>query len=227
MEELKPAETCQSLILPNLLHNLLIFAIWWGTQSGFARDTSKRPVGLLDHPLERPIFAAVAATLWFVQIVTWRPISNCVRWDVTSTPLVWWIISATVMVFGFILIAGLLWTIPDHVFGTDRYKYPPGKFPAHGVIKVTFPYGLVRHPTAAGFLWFYWAVPSYTPNHLFLAGLWTVFIYFGTMFEERGISDSKTEFGKEYVKYRQKVGRYFPNWNSLMIVLGYRKYKED
>ena len=226
--ELKPESTCTPLNTAHLYNNLAYFGLWWGTHSGLARTATKKFLGLVEHPIERPLFATVATITWFLQVYTWQPITDCSRWDVISTPTIFWAISGFVMLVGTVLIVGLLWTLPDHVFGTGKYKYPQGQFPEHKVIKGTFPYGLVRHPAAAGFLWFYWALPSYTPNHLLLAVLWTVFIVLGTIvFEEVGISDENTEFGREYVKYRKQVWAFFPTINSTLTVLGLKKFEEE
>lgn len=62
---------------------------------------------------------------------------------------------------------------------------------------------------AAGFLWLFWAWPSYTTNHLFYATQWTIFIVIGTMFEEGGLH-REDEFGKKYDKYAQQVWAFVP-----------------
>ncbi len=41
----------------------------------------------------------------------------------------------------------------------------------------------------------------------------------GTLaFEEGGISDNKTEFGREYLQYRKEVNAFVPNLNSIVSV---------
>ena len=226
--QIKPAGVCTPLNVDNLLNNLFFFGLWWGSHSVLARTATKKALGLLDHPVERPLFAAVATVAWFVQVHTWKPITDCSRWDPAAVSSTAWAISGTIIALGSLLIVGLLWTLPDHVFGTQKYKYQQGAFPPHKVIKGTFPYGLVRHPAAAGFLWCYWAFPAYTPNHILLASLWTTFILVGTLvFEERGILKDKSDFSKDYASYRKQVNAFVPTVNSLLTVLGLKKYSED
>lgn len=149
VRQVKPEGQCNPLILDNLYHDLLLFGLWWGTHSGFARLAYKKAVGLVEHPLERPLFATFAWILWGVNVHFWRPITDCQKWDPFNIPLPVWIVSGSIITLGSLLIVGLLWSLPDHVFGTSKYKYKQGEFPK-GKIIIQFPYGLVRHPAAAG-----------------------------------------------------------------------------
>lgn len=64
VKEVKPKEQCTPLILDNIRFDLLLFGLWWGTHSLFARKAYKTAVGLWQHPLERPLFAAIATVVW-------------------------------------------------------------------------------------------------------------------------------------------------------------------
>jgi len=215
----KPPSTCTPFNKDNAIFDLGLFALWWGTHSGLARNAVKKLLGLYEHPLDRPLFAAIASIIWGVNVVLWRPISDCNRWDPFAvTPAVWGI-SATIIALGALLIVGFLWYLPDHVFGTSKYLYPPHKFPKSTDLIRGFPYGLVRHPAAAGFLWIYWTLPAYTYNHLFLNSLWTIFIVVGTLVFEEGGLKSSDEFGKKYSAYRQEVGAFCPYPSSIVKVL--------
>jgi protein-S-isoprenylcysteine O-methyltransferase Ste14 len=225
--QIKSQATCTPLIMENLWNNVFFFALWWITHSGLARNVTKKALGLYEHPIERPLFGTIAIFMWFLTMYTWKPITNCTRWEVTETSKTTLIISGTIIMLGSLLVIALLWTLPDHLFGTEKHKYRQGQFPPHKVIKGTFPYGLVRHPGSTGLLWCFWALPSYTPNHILLASLWTIFIVIGTLqFEEKGILNDKTEFGREYAEYRKEVWAFFPNFKSILTVLGLRKYKQ-
>jgi len=212
-----PKDECTPLIQENVVYDLLLFALWWGTHSGFARKTVKVALGLWDHPVERPLFAAIATIVWGINVWFWKPITDCERYDITTVPLWRWGISGTVIALSFALIVGFLWYLPDHVFGTAKYKYAPGHLPKGGIIR-GFPYGLVRHPAATGFLWAYWAIPSYNLNHLFLASLWTVFIVIGTLVFEEGGLKTEDEFGRKYAQYRSEVAAFYPKWSNLRSV---------
>lgn len=138
-----------------------------------ARRSFKQAFGLWHHPLERPLFAIAASFTWAQQIYFWRPITNCSAWSPFAVNnLVWFVTgpvlvrllpdslidlilvthSLTLKLFGTLLVVGLLWSLPDHVFGTGRYQFPPGHVPPPCKIIRRFPYGLVRHPAATGFL---------------------------------------------------------------------------
>jgi len=221
---IQPADTCTRYIKENIVQDLLLFALWWGSHSIFARTYYKKAVGLWEHPVERPLFAAIASVAWGINVHYWKPITDCERYDALSVPLYTWIISGTVIALAFGLVVGFLWVLPDHVFGTAKYQYAQGKFPK-GELLGGFPYGLVRHPAATGFLWAYWALPAHTLNHVFLAALWTIFIVVGTLaFEEGGLKDD-SEFGRQYNAYRKQVPAFYPSLTGLKEFLGISKPK--
>jgi protein-S-isoprenylcysteine O-methyltransferase Ste14 len=212
-----PAATCNKLNTANLQWDLMLLFGWWAQHSVMARKKFKVAVGLWQRPIERPLFATASWIMWFVQIWFWRPITDCVKWNPLNVSAGIWAVSATVLALGALLIVGLLWSLPSHVFGTDRHKYETGKYPTGKIIR-KFPYGLVRHPAAAGFTWMYWALPAYTPNHLLLAGFWTVFILVGTLVFEEGGLRGPDEFGKEYAAYAKDVNALVPNPKSISAV---------
>jgi len=221
-------EKCTPLIRENALHDLFYFALWWASHSILARRAVKQALGLLDHPIERPLYGTIAALVWGLLIFNWRPISNCERWDMSQTPPWQWALCAFFYILGNALALGVMWGLPDHVFGTQKYKYPQGHFPEQKIIKDKFPYGVVRHPGATGVLYTIWALPSYTMNHLFLGVMWTVFIVIGSLiFEEGGIADKSTKFGRDYIDYRKHVCAFVPLPRSVLTVMGVCPYEGD
>jgi len=219
VSKILPPGQCKNLIVENAQFDAALFSLWVITHSGMARRKYKEIMGLVDHPLERPLFAFVAPIVWFITVHFWKPISDCQRWDPLSTPLPVAVVSGIIGTLGLLLVMTFLWLMPDHVFGTAKYKYPQGKFP-HGGISYGYPYGLVRHPAATGFLWMYLVLPSHTPSHLLLAGLWIVYIFVGTLvFEEGGLRGSD-EFGGEYLKYRSQVPAFYPRPAAVAQYLG-------
>ncbi len=222
---IKPAGQCRTFIKENAIHDLLLFAVWWGSHSLMARKKFKVALGLWEHPIERPLFAFVAAHALLLNVHHWRPISDCARFDVFQTPGYVWAISGTIYVLALVLALGLFYTLPDHVFGTSKYKYPQGKEPK-GKLIYGFPYSLVRHPAATAFLWMYWALPAYTASHLFLAALWTVFILVGTLaFEEGGLRGAD-EFSEAYDAYSKQVPALYPSLASLRLTFGGARQKD-
>lgn len=206
-----PTDQCTSFDYDAAKNNILLwFFVWWVPHSGLSRKVVKQALGLWDHPIDRPlfgVFACIGITTW---THFWRPISNCpgTQWDLFSVDIKIWAFSGSVIAFSLFLILGFFWTMPDHVFGTSRHRQLVN--PPEPQLFVKFPYGMVRHPAASGFIWMFWAIPAWTPNHIFYATLWTIFIVVGTHFEEGGLRGSDGEFGSAYVKYAAQVGMFFP-----------------
>lgn len=217
--KIEPPSECNPLIIENVQFDVLLFSLWVVTHSGLARKKYKEIVGLVDHPLERPLFAAIAPVIWGINIHFWKPISTCHRWDPLSTPLPVAALSGVIGTLALLLILTFLWLMPDHVFGTGKYKYPQGQLP-HGKISYGYPYGLVRHPAATGFLWIYLTLPSPTPNHFLLAGFWIVYILIATLVFEEGGLKSSDEFGQEYAQYRAQIPAFYPRPAGVLALLG-------
>jgi len=217
-----PHDKCNNFIKENVIFDLGLFTLWWASHSIPARKVVKTALGLWEHPVERPLFATIAVFVWGLNVLLWRPISNCSKWDPLSLGLKEWSLPALLITLATALVVGFLWYLPDHVFGTARYQYQQGELPKGQIIR-GFPYGLVRHPAATGFLWTYWALPAYTPNHLFLASLWTVFIVVGTLIFEEGGLKTEDEFGKNYAQYRANVPAFYPTIAGLKAVFGNNK----
>lgn len=186
---------------------LLWFFIWWLPHSGLSRRVVKQALGLWNHPIDRPLFGIVACVGISIWTHFWRPITTCGHFDVLTVNPVILVISGVVIGFSLFLILGFFWAMPDHVFGTSRHRIL--KNPPKHALFLKFPYSMVRHPAASGFIWMFWALPSWTPNHLLYATLWTIFIVVGTNFEEGGLRSSD-EFGLSYSKYAAQVGMFFP-----------------
>jgi len=215
-------EKCTRYIWENIINDLLLFGLWSLSHSGLARHAYKSAVGIVDHPIERPLFAFIATIVYGINFYFWKPITDCERWDPLEVPLSTWLINGTINLLGATLVLGFLWVLPDHVFGTAKYQYPQGQAPK-GEIMWGFPYGIVRHPAAASFLWMYWSLPAYTLNHIFLASLWTVYILIGTLvFEEGGLKGS-SEFGQKYAAYRKEVPAFYPRIEGIKEALGISK----
>ena len=67
-------------------------------------------------------------------------------------------------------------------------------------------YGLVRHPMmAAGFWFLLTSGPSL--NNLIYTGMYTVYMVIGGYYEEKRMI---RVFGEEYLRYRRRVGAFFP-----------------
>lgn len=68
-------------------------------------------------------------------------------------------------------------------------------------------YRWVRHPLYTFGLLFLWLTPAMTTNTLTAFVLFTLYFYFGSIYEERRLV---AEFGQTYERYRQQVPRLIP-----------------
>jgi protein-S-isoprenylcysteine O-methyltransferase Ste14 len=69
------------------------------------------------------------------------------------------------------------------------------------------PYSVVRHPLYVGWITIFWATPTMTASHLFMALCLTVYILIAIVYEER---DLVTEHGESYNAYRRRVPKLIP-----------------
>jgi protein-S-isoprenylcysteine O-methyltransferase Ste14 len=69
------------------------------------------------------------------------------------------------------------------------------------------PYRWVRHPMYTLTLVLLWSYPDLTADRLLLNGVWTVWIFVGSMLEERDLVE---EFADEYRRYRTRVPMLLP-----------------
>ncbi|KAF4694684.1 hypothetical protein FOZ60_007196 [Perkinsus olseni] len=218
--EVLPSEECTHFDPKAFVSNIGAFLIFSATHSLLARTAVKRFLGLEGKPYERPLFAFLSPITWFLSIYGWTPIGNCSRFDILNIGLTQVLISGGIFLLANLYLLGLFYVMPDHVFGTSRYKLAEGEEPPHELL-TTFPYNLVRHPAASSFLWMYWVLPAYTVNHLQLAALWTVYIIPATLlFEEGGLRGAEGEFGDAYEEYASKVNAFTPSKHAIANVLG-------
>ncbi|KAF4678012.1 hypothetical protein FOL47_006961 [Perkinsus chesapeaki] len=218
--EILPADQCTHFDPKAFVSNIGAFLIFSGTHSLLARTVVKRFLGLEDKLYERPLFAFLSPITWFLSIYGWTPISDCSRFDIFNIGLSQVLISGGIFLLANFYLLGLFYVMPDHVFGTSRYKYSEDQEHAPKLL-TTFPYNLVRHPAASSFLWMYWALPAYTVNHLQLSALWSIYIIPATLlFEEGGLRGSTGEFGDAYDEYANEVHAFVPSKYSVAKILG-------
>ncbi|MFC1849859.1 methyltransferase family protein [candidate division CSSED10-310 bacterium] len=86
-------------------------------------------------------------------------------------------------------------SIPIRAYLSGRQLRPP-KFVING------PYLWVRHPLYFFVLGLIWSCPVLTSDRLLFNVLWTIWIYVGTVLEEK---DLVSDFGLVYRQYQQKV----------------------
>jgi len=105
---------------------------------------------------------------------------------------------------------GLLQTGPSHFLGVRQLLEPAGGTERNPPPLTTGGlYRYVRHPLyTAGFV-FLWMTPVMTSTLLSLYLGFSLYLYVGSLFEERRLL---LEFGADYQAYQRKVPRLFPGW---------------
>lgn len=105
-----------------------------------------------------------------------------------------------------LLLAGLRQTDPWRFLGlrqfVERESTDPAVFTTNGV------YRYVRHPLYTAGLLFIWLTPVMTTSVLALNLGISLYLYIGSLFEERRLV---REFGQAYIDYRQRVPRLIPH----------------
>ncbi|KAF4747434.1 hypothetical protein FOZ62_017943, partial [Perkinsus olseni] len=184
--------------------NNLAFALFVVPHTLMARRRVKEALGITDQPYERPLFAFMSPITFLLSISYWTPVSNCRRFDPAALSLGHVVISGSISVIAALYITAAMVTLPDHIFGTRRYKLGSDE-KAEARLITSFPYNLVRHPAGAGFLWLLWSFPSYTVNHITLSIMWTLYVVPATLLlEERSLKGPQGEFGAAYDCYAQE-----------------------
>jgi len=142
------------------------------------------------------------ASLWMI-FLFWRAAPTTI-WDLENGP------AALVRACFFGSWVGLFYSIRLTGFGYQtgwtpwwhwfrRRPLPRRGFAQHGA------YRWLRHPIYLSFLGLIWFVPRMTLEHALLTGLWTVYIFVGSILKDRRL---KFYLGLEYVRYASRVPGY-------------------
>ncbi len=125
---------------------------------------------------------------------------------VVPSPLSWLFVTgqATALI---VVVAGLLQTDVWHFLGLRQLAEGPDDRPRRLVITGLYRY--VRHPLYSAGLAFLWLTPLMTTTLLVLYAAFSLYLYIGSLFEERRLL---LEFGPAYQAYQRKVPRLFPGW---------------
>ena len=145
------------------------------------------------------IYSIVSGIFLFVVVIFWQGTSVLLEAEG---------ITRVLLRIVFILpIAGFIWGVKALGFfdpfgikgaldyGRDR-KLRPVAFTVRG------PYRWVRHPLYLFMLVMIWSCPNLTKDRLLFNILWSAWIFFGTMLEERDLVE---QFGDAYRDYQHKV----------------------
>jgi len=190
-----------------LLINLVAIVIFGVQHSAMARPAFKRVwTKIVPKHVERSTYVLFSNLALILLYYLWQPMGGMV-WQVESQ-------IGTIVLYS---IFGLGWTLVmvstfliNHfeLFGIRQVylnligkEYTPLEFATKG------PYKYVRHPLYLGFLLAFWATPTMTIVHLFLAVVSAAYILVAVRWEEQDLVD---EIGEGYSNYKKQVPMIIP-----------------
>jgi protein-S-isoprenylcysteine O-methyltransferase Ste14 len=197
----------ESSLVEALFVNAGLLVLFAFQHSIMARPWFKRAwTRVIAEQIERStyvLFSSLALILLFWQ---WRPV-GVVIWRVEE-PVIR-IVLYGLCAFGWLLVLTSTFLINHFdLFGLRQVylfligrKYTQLKFGTPG------PYRHVRHPLYLGWLFAFWATPTMTVVHLFLAVATTLYILIAIQFEEKDLVDLH---GEEYTRYKKRVPMILP-----------------
>ncbi len=187
--------------------DLALIALFGVQHSVMARPGFKAAwIRIVPAPIERSVYCLTSALVLVVIFMFWHPILTPL-WTIENSTLraaVW-----AVFWLGWGIVFLSTWLINHfELFGLAQV-WRHWKGTQSDTPRLTTPlfYRLVRHPLYSGFVLAFWAAPTMTLGRFLLAAGMTVYVLIAIRYEER---DLVGVFGKDYEKYRQRVGMLVP-----------------
>lgn len=151
------------------------------------------------------IYAIASGVTLLTVVLIWQESQHVIA---TASGVLWWVAR---MAF-FLAVAGVIWgTVSLKGFDSLGLRPIQHRFrassPSSPVLTVRGPYRWVRHPLYSFVLVMIWSYPNLTVDRVLFNVLWTVWIVFGAVLEER---DLVAEFGDRYRVYQSNVPMLIP-----------------
>ena len=149
-------------------------------------------------------FCVVTCLTLLLTIFCWQPMTAVVVWRWPApldTCIAWAFVAAWAALLSSLYLTGLGWqTGFTPWWRWVRGQRPPARpFAPQGVYRV------MRHPVYLSFLGLVWLVPVVTLDRAVLIGIWTVYIYVGSVLKDRRLL---FYVGDEYRRYQADVPGY-------------------
>jgi protein-S-isoprenylcysteine O-methyltransferase Ste14 len=174
--------------------------------SGMVRKPFRRRLKVfVPEDFHSAIYAIASGAVLWVLFLLWQP-TEVVFFRADG--LILWLLRGAY----FLTILGLVWSLGSlgafDVFGTRQIGARlHGKTLKTAKLTIQGPYKWVRHPLYALFLVLLWSYPELTADRLLLNVSWTIWIFVGSVLEER---DLVSEFGESYQEYQRQVPMLIP-----------------
>lgn len=160
---------------------------------------------VLPAHLERASFVLLAGLIMASIMWFWQTVPGTV-WSIENEVARGALLCLAIIGIVYVLLTSLV-TNHFELFGlrqawlyTTRKPYTPLEFKRHWVYKYS------RHPMMLGLLIVIWSTADMSMTRLVLALLFSIYLFIGIQFEERGLI---LEFGDKYRQYKKEVGLFF------------------
>ena len=190
--------------LASLATDVLLFSIFAGHHSFFARFGIRERIARTFPRLERSIYVWVASVLFILVCALWQPLPGIVwRVDNRGAAIALSVLHVIGIVVSVVSAAAIdIWELA----GVRQIYSPSGQPNARSQEPVDFKttglYGLVRHPIYLGWFLLVFAMPTMTATRFAFAVISCVYVLMAIPFEERGLL---TSTGGAYDRYKEKV----------------------
>ncbi len=199
-------------IWQSILINVLLIALFGIQHSTMARPWFKEQwTKVVPEPIERSTYVLFTFLALGNLMFFWQPLGGTV-WTVAPGTVLYSLLYAFFFAgWGILLLATFLINHFD-LFGLRQvWLYLMKKPYTKLVFKERAFYKSVRHPIYSGLLLGFWCTPNMTVSHLFLAGLWTFYIFYAITLEER---DLLNQWGNKYREYMSRTGSVIPRFKK-------------
>jgi len=200
--------TPQVPALQAILVNLSLVLLFGVQHSLMARPAFKKKWTQVISPvIERSTYVLFTFLALITLFYFWQPLGGEV-WNVSSNHMLYYILYGMFFLGWVILFLATFLINHFDLFGLRQvYLNLIGKEYTSLVFKERGFYKSVRHPIYSGLLLGMWCTPHMTISHLFLAGLFTAYIFYAITLEEH---DLIQEWGEKYQAYKNRTGGVFP-----------------
>ncbi len=170
------------------------------------RRSFQRKLGLfVPVHLHGATYAVASGVVLMVLLLLWQPTNSTIA---SAGGPIRWLLRGTY----FLGILGFVWGIRSlrafDGFGTGPILAKiDGKTPVAAPLTIRGPYRWVRHPLYSFALLLLWSFPDLTPDRLLLNFSWTIWIFVGSVLEER---DLVSEYGESYREYQRRTPMLLP-----------------
>jgi protein-S-isoprenylcysteine O-methyltransferase Ste14 len=199
--------------------NAALFGAFGVIHSALARERPKKIIAsLVGATHVRPVYVAIGGVTLSCLLYLWRPLAGTF-W--CGTGLAYWVLSLLFLA----AVAGLFYTATcidylEFLGIRSLLRSARGQPPKPPVFSAKGPYAYCRHPMYSFLLIALWIGPVMTIGRFEFAALASVYLFAGTLFEERNL---RQELGAVYDAYAANVPMWIPRlspWIPQRDILG-------